>query len=533
MHKMTPQNNPRKVGQWELLPYDSQIEAVHMSVLSTGKILYYSGFRVYEAIPTETRLWNPETGEIKKISTPGDLFCAGHSFLSDGRVVSTGGTLEYRNLPPFPPWLARLLRPVQKTIAKIGGIFYRPHAGMEFSGSTFVYLFDPHKEQWEFAGDMKGGRWYPTVTSLPDGNVLILSGFDEGGGVGKKDPPEINRRVEIFDKVTGLQLVAMIPVFQSPGAEKRSPFHKLDFPSDYPRMIVLPLQEEEKQEYPSGKVFCAGYAPQTKMLNLKTWEWKDVDHLRFGMRHDGCAVLLPLCPPDYRARVLHFGGSIHGGMAAVATNTAELIDFGEPKPTWKPIRSAHEARVNGGSVMLPDGNILAVSGNSTGRWDDLVLACELFNPETNTWRRVAPISTGRGYHATAILLPDGRVLSTGSTPLGPMQLQMEVYSPPYLFKGPRPVVEDVQASITYGTSFSVAYHYKKPIEKAVLMAPGSMTHSFDMHQRYVELVIAEQQEGNRISVIAPPDCYIAPPGQYMLFLLSGGVPSKAVFVELQ
>jgi hypothetical protein len=85
--------NERDVGRWEVLPYDSQIEAVHMALLHNGKVLYYSGFRFAEARKTETRVWYPKTGEIKSPSTPGDLFCAGHSFLPDGRLLSTGGTL--------------------------------------------------------------------------------------------------------------------------------------------------------------------------------------------------------------------------------------------------------------------------------------------------------------------------------------------------------------------------------------------------------------------------------------------------------
>ncbi len=526
--------DPSMMGQWELLPYDSQIEAVHMSLLPTGKVIYYSGFRVYEAIPTETRLWDPRTGEIKSVDTPGDLFCAGHCFLPDGRLLSTGGTLEYRNLPPIPPWLARFLRPVQKLISRIGR-FLGFGKGMDFTGATFLYIFDPHKEQWEFAGDMAGGRWYPTNTLLPDGTVLLLSGFDEGGGKGKKDPTKINRRVEVFDPHKGLKLVSTIPDFsRASRGHSHDSEESATFPSDYPRMLVLPRKEGEESIYPAGKVFCAGYAPETKMLNLSTWEWEDVDTLRFGgMRHDGCVVLLPLCPPHYQAKVLHFGGSTKGGMDAIATNSAEMIDFDKPKPTWDSINFPKGKRVNGAAILLPDGNILALSGNSTARWDDPVFGCEIFNPETGVWNDVAPMTIGRGYHGTAVLLPDGRVLSAGSTPLGNMRLEMEVYSPSYLFKGPRPVIKKVKQNIAHANPFEINYeHTGAHIQKAVLITPGSMTHAFDMHQRYIELKI-ETQDRHKLVVTAPPDIHVAPQGFYMLFLLSElGVPSEAKFVQL-
>ena len=163
--------DPRDIGQWEVLKYNSQIEAVHMALLHTGKVLYYSGFRFAEARKTETRTWYPETGEIKAPPTPADLFCAGHPFLPDGKLLSTGGTLEYRKLPPTPPaWLVRIPNPLAPFIVRTFGRFF-PEP--ELTGPTDMYLFDPIIEQWVFAVDMIEGRWYPTNTTLPDGRILL------------------------------------------------------------------------------------------------------------------------------------------------------------------------------------------------------------------------------------------------------------------------------------------------------------------------------------------------------------------------
>ena len=536
-----PAQNMGEIGRWEVLPYDSQIEAVHMSLLPTGKVIYYSGFRIAEAERTETRLWDPRTGEIKAPHTPADLFCAGHCLMNDGRLLSSGGTLEYRGVPPIPAWLARLMRPLQWFIGKTLGRFFKVEVVP--TGPTFLYIFDPWREQWEFAGDMIGGRWYPTNTLLPNGTTLILSGYDEGGGIKQTKPPVINRRMEVFGVDGKLRLVGTIPVFDEKNEhEAHGHRHELTgehapasgqaFPSDYPRMFVLPLSSEGRKRYPAGRAFCAGYAPATKMLDLRTWEWEDVDSLRFGVRHDGCAVLLPLRPPDYRARVFTFGGSVVGGLAAKATNSAELIDFGEPVPRWKAIESPKGARVNGAAVVLPDGNVLALSGNTAGRWDDPVLECEVYNPDTGKWTQVAPMSVARGYHATAILLPDGKVLSAGTTPLGELVLELEVYSPYYLFKGARPVIDSVNDTLEYDKPFEVNYTHTGRITRMALISPGSMTHSFDMHQRYIELQFSEAGTG-MLKAVAPPDEHVAPPGHYMLFLISeDGVPSVAKFVRL-
>lgn len=515
-------DDPRaRVGEWRVLPYDSQIEAVHMALVHTGKVLYYSGFRVAEAVPTETRLWYPKTGEIKTVPTPGDLFCAGHSFLPDGRLLSTGGTLEYRNLPKLPPFLVRLTRPIQPLLVAVFGPIWPTQ--VESTGTTFLYLFDPSTERWSFAGDMPEGRWYPTNTSLPNGQILLLSGLNEGGGFGTGGQMKINRRVEIFDAAHGLAQAATIPEFGDAGS----------FPSDYPRMHVLPVPEEEKELYPAGKAFCSGNGPDTKMLNLRTWEWTDVGRLNWHVREDGCAVLLPLRPPDYRASVLVFGGSTQEGGRGEVTETAEIIDLSSKSPHWQWAESLRDKRVNASSVLLPDGKLLALSGNSSHQFDRPVLNVELFDPDTGKWEMMAPMTVPRGYHSTALLLPDGRVLSSGTTPYGFWELRMEVYWPSYLFRGARPEIEQVPKSIAYGQPFDVSYQCPEgEIRSVVLMRPGAMTHAFDMEQRHVELVV--QQRGPRhLTAIAPRDEHVAPPGYYMLFLLTdNGVPSGAEFVQL-
>ncbi len=537
-------------GEWQRLTYNSEIEAVHMALLRTGKVLYYSGFRFPEAVACETRTWYPKIGEIKQPVTPCNLLCAGHAFLPDGRLFATGGTLEYRD-PPAPPWLVRLSRPVAPFLIRLSGMpVFRSIFGQvklpTITGPTFTYLFDPQTEEWEFAGDMEEGRWYPTATTLPDGRILILSGTNQGGGVGTNGPVRLNARVETFSAEEGLKQVSTLPEPGHPHSSSGTPPkkhdssggapHSHDFLSVYPRMHVLPLTDADRETFPAGKVFCSGYGPETRLLNLATWEWTDVAKLRFGDRHDGCSVLLPLHPPDYRARILAFGGiSEQEPSTDWATETAELIDFGKTPHTWECVAPLHRKRVNACAVILPDGKVLAVGGNSRSQFDDPVFNAEVFDPAEGTWSLVAPMTVPRGYHSTALLLPDGRVLSCGSTPYGNYELRMEVYSPHYLFNGPRPAIAKVPGSgIAYGQPFEVAFETrgKDAIGSVVLIRPGAVTHAFDMEQRYVQLRF-DRDGTERLTVEAPPDPHIAPPGYYMLFLLSeAGVPSEAKFVHL-
>src|SRR5690606_34755423 len=259
-------------------------------------------------------------------------------------------------------------------------------------------------------------------------------------------------------------------------------------------------------------------------------EWTDVADLNIGIRNDGTAVLLPLRPPDYRARVLTFGG-IPDARTEIATETAEIMDFGTTPYKWEYTASMHHKRVNVCAVLLPDGTVLAVGGNSKGQFDEIVLDTELYDPDTGTWQTVAPMRVPRGYHSTALLLPDGRVLACGSTPYGNYELRMEVYSPSYLFRGARPrIVRIPQKRLTYGEPFEVAY--EGAVESIALIRPGATTHAFDMDQRYVELTFPPQGR-DRLLVDAPIDEPHVPPGYLMLFLHSEpGVPSVAEFVHL-
>jgi hypothetical protein len=257
-------------------------------------------------------------------------------------------------------------------------------------------------------------------------------------------------------------------------------------------------------------------------------------------------VLLPLLPgddPPYRARVLVVGGGgadpLDLDVSTPARNSVELLDLGEPITAWRETASMAHPRVMPDATLLPDGTVLVSGGSATGRSDmgiDPVLPIELFDPTTETWTTLASMHTPRSYHSTAILLPSAQVLMGGKDflfnlpPYDYPEHRLEVFSPPYLFRGARPVLSSVQETVGYGASFTV--HASQSIASAVLMRPGSVTHSFNMEQRLVGLTIAGQA-GDQLTLVAPPSANVALPGYYMLFVLNdAGVPSEAVFVSV-
>jgi hypothetical protein len=113
----------------------------------------------------------------------------------------------------------------------------------------------------------------------------------------------------------------------------------------------------------------------------------------------------------------------------------------------------------------------------------------------------------------------------------PNEMTAEFFSPPYLFKGPRPVISQAPSQIHYGAAFFVATPDAASIAKAVLIRTGAVTHFFDQNTRYVPVTFQPASGG--LTLTAPANGFDAPPGYYMLFLVNNsGVPSIAPFVQL-
>jgi hypothetical protein len=192
------------------------------------------------------------------------------------------------------------------------------------------------------------------------------------------------------------------------------------------------------------------------------------------------------------------------------------------------------ARTQHNLTLLPDGTVLVTGGGLNSDVfdpDAPVLTPELWDPATETYKLLAPMQVPRIYHSTALLLPDGRVLSAGGGRFGPSHLDAEFYSPSYLFKGPRPAISSAPATIGYGANFFVGTAATN-ISAVNLLRLGAVTHAFNQNQRIVKLTF--QPTGGGLTVQAPSTANLAPPGHYMLFILdANGVPSVASIVQIQ
>jgi len=460
-------------GDWRILPYTTPINPIHVSLLRTGRVLLASGS---ENDPTHTdfraAVWDPRTGSFTLQDVPWDLFCNAMSSLADGRILITGGNLQYN----------------------------------PFRGTKTTTIFDPAVEQFIQVQDMARGRWYPSNALLPDGTTMTFSGWLHTAGVP-------NDAVEVYDIGTGW----------SP--ELQAPF----VPPLYPWLHLLP----------DGRVFFSGSTPDSHVFDpvRRTWT-TNVAHTTYGQdRHYGHSVMLALRPEEnYRTRIIIMGGN------NPATSSAEIIDFGVTPLHWRALPPMSAPRIEGTAILLPDGKVLTLGGSvNDNDSSSASLDADLFDPASETWLPGGHSTIPRLYHSLGLLLPDATVWVAGSNPFqGAWENRMEIYAPPYLFtrdgsgnvvSAPRPSITGAPARVGYGATFQVQTPNAADIGSVVFVRPGSNTHAFDFEQRLVGLTFTAGS--GVLTVTAPPNANVAPPGYYMIFVLNRtGVPSVAKFVQL-
>ena len=508
-------DNSSLKGKWRVIGPRFKHIPIHVALLHTGKVLAFGGSGNDEH---KLKSWDPPElyepdytdktdGKIHEISDKGivgDLFCVGHAFLPDGRLFVAGGTYKYDGL-------AGLLPP--------------------FSGLEHTYIFDPKDLSWTRIQNMNHGRWYPTCVMLADGKIATFAGLT------KHFPWLILRHHEIFSEEKGWEKLE--------GADKWFPL--------YPRIHLLP----------SGELFYAGSynthltfpfslrSFKIARFNFDEKKWKDMAHPEDLDRQEGSTVLLPLNPKDnYTAKILLIGGGDALGNHPI--NKVELIDFSNNEPAYKQVEPMTNQRYYVYPVILPDQNILVVGGKKghkghhphfDGCMDDTtgdikhdpnaIMEAELYHPKDNKWESLASMSVDRLYHANALLLPDGRVMTVGSNPKRRCnELRIEMFYPPYLFKGERPIVSKSPDELNYGQTFEIQIQNNSNISSILLIRPTNTTHCLNPEQRCI-LLEFDQKTPNCISAVIPTNRNILPPGYYMLFVVDEqGVPCVAPFVKI-
>ncbi len=453
-------------GSWTT-PTPWPIVGIHAALLPNGTVMTWGRTEISPA--EEPRVWNPAADpQAQKaqaqFAVATNPFCSGHAILSDGRLLVAGG-----------------------------------HLLGDSSGRRSAFTFDARTSVWTQQRDMRAGRWYPTVTALANGEMLVEAGTDS---------LRSNNRVPEV-----LQLNGTWRELTRAARNART----------YPWNFVAP----------NGQVFSAGAQPSTQYIATS-----------------GTGTLGSIIPRvvavtrDYGSAVMYDAGKILVMGGGNTEASAEVIDLTVPQPQWKRVSSMAYARRQLSAVIQADGQVL-VSGGAAGPVfnpsTNIALVPEVWNPTTTHWTPMAPMHVPRLYHSNTLLLPDARILSVGGgQPVAagqPNQFNAEFYSPPYLFNpdgtlatASRPIVTGLPATVGYGQTFTVQTQ-NVIAAKVLWIRLGSVTHAFNENQRLNALHVT--QNGGALAVTAPATANLAPPGHYLLFVLNAhGTPSVGRIVQI-
>jgi hypothetical protein len=421
---------------------------------------------------------------------------------------------------------------------------------IELEGLRNTNLFDYKTNSFSTGGAMKYGRWYPGVVIGPDGKPTVFSGVTQL--ISDTQLSQV-RRTETYDAATN----SWTENYSGPESENSLPLQ--------PRMILTP---DGKFFYPGvGQMWgpfgqAADEATmalqQSFDLQSKTWEVKGLAPL--GARSGAFTIPLQLQPPYDKMTILISGGTLGpppgNWVPANPFSTLTTVDA-SGNVANQMTGNLNHARWFHSGILLPDGQVVVVGGGDKDEVIDPgteipIHAAELYNPATGQWTEVASHQRDRTYHNSALLLPDMRVLLGGHAPIaahygGPNTDQgapfsnndndpsFEVWSPPYLFRGPRPAITHTQAGVAYGEKFTIGTPQADEIESVLLIKTPSPQHVNDSDQRTLALAFNKTGSGT-LEAVTPPSGTVAPPGYYYLVIQrktpQGPVPSVARIVKV-
>ncbi|MFJ9864404.1 galactose oxidase-like domain-containing protein [Streptomyces sp. NPDC101165] len=484
-------------GSWSVLPTQNPVRSMHSVVLNNGKVLLIAGSgnseENFNAGTFTSAVYDPAGGTYKVIPTPKDMFCAGHVQLQDGRVLVMSGNKAY----PVP-------------------------GGHGYEGFKDSYIFDPQTETYSKTNDLNDGHWYPSATELGNGDVISFGGLreDSSGSVTAERWSDKDQ-----------QWLPLWKVNQT-----------WSYWGLYPSMVLM---QDGRLFYTGSHVFGnnipgTGSAVYDYDANTVT----QIPGLQNKDERDQSASVL--LPPAQDQKVLTIGGG-NIDSNPDANRLTDLIDLKQANPSYvagppipqgavdlgngKVAETGNQGKMYVSAVLLPDGKVLETGGALHNRANP-VYESSIYDPATNRFEAVAADPESRGYHSSAFLLPDGRVMSTGDNPgNGTWNHNVSIYTPPYLYKGTRPTITSViNQEWKYGDTQRITVD--RPIAKAELIRPAAVTHSSDPNQRFVDLPLSV--DGNNVDLNVTSNPNLAPPGWYMLFAVdANGVPSVARWVHLQ
>jgi hypothetical protein len=526
---------------WKRLPDHAQVLAVHAAYMGFGKILYMGGDE-HDPVRNEnhqfdaTCLFDCSSNVVTKIASPAfDVFCSGHAFIAASNIVKllvAGGTEKFNR--PRGDYHEMHFPGLRDAAIFSSPDFISPSAG----GWDWAAAARMNEGQLASSGTdrrLTGGRWYPTLVTLPSGNVLAVSGHP-----GSHDEAHNNFIPEIFELAPAPKgKWRFLAQYSNAGDRAYYEQHSITL---YPRLHVLP----------SGDILCTNPVREDTLTFQpdvgphggtfhKVAYFPPEGRTAFGDYH-GSSVLLPLRHKDpdgpWTARAMICGGS---------SRDAYLLNLkgwqpGGSQLAWRKTgpRRMQKFRINATTIILPTGEILLCGGVNVASDDPpldsaSVNTPELYNPYTDKWDVADDCQVCRNYHSVALLMPDGRIWTAGSDinagrGAGPppannpdsRNLDIEIFEPWYANLPGRPYINAAPSLAYPGETVVVKSTFADEITRVVLVRCGSCTHAFNGDQRMLELKFEKANADPRdetLLVAMPPNNNILVPGPYLIFTL--------------
>lgn len=354
-------------------------------------------------------------------------------------------------------------------------------SGTTNSGNNNSNLFDYGDNTLARSTNMNRSRWYSSSTVLVNGEVYVQGGTSGG------DYPEVRQTDGVFRLLTGAPTGFLEEIF--------------------PRNFLAP----------DGRVF--GYDTQGRMYFVDPDGTGSLSSVgQFNSNYAGWQSAAAMFRPG---KILQMAANSNGAM---------VIDINGPEPDVQITQSMSSKRNWASGTVLPDGKVLATGGSSIdNQMTDVNNIAEIWDPDTGLWHEGSEGALARLYHSSALLLPDASVLVSGGGAPGPLNnTNAEIYYPPYLYAAngsfaTRPQILSAPDTANVGDQLSVQVDTTS-IDRVTLVKTGSVTHSVNMDQRFVELPFSAAS--TTLTVDLPVRATDTPPGFYQMFVINNaGVPS--------
>jgi hypothetical protein len=345
------------------------------------------------------------------------------------------------------------------------------------------------------AEPMLYARWYPSVVSLPNSDKLVLGG--------RQDPGTATLTPEVYQQGTGWRTLW--------GATSDAAFGGAGW--YFPRAVVAP----------DGRVFVLGF--NGNMFYLDPAGNGTITQL----------TQQTLSSTNQLPALMFAPGKI---LSVRSQQKVIVVDLSGQQPVLTPTTNISQLRFWSNMTVLADGKVLVSGGSAvSNQLTGVAYAAEIWDPATGQWTLGASAAKPRLYHSTALLLPDGSVLTAGGGAPGPVKnLNAEIYYPGYLYDAlgqlaARPSIVNSDNPLHSNQQCVVTMGSAEPISRVTLVRTGSATHAFNSDQRFLQPDFT--QSGQTLTVQLPANVNVLLPGFYLLFVFNQtGVPSVAWIVQV-